>query len=749
MLRSLSLTLFLGSAAIGGAAVQSAPPLPISLDLLWYRYADPGAEAHPDAPLNPLTGLRDGLETDRGEVGGESAVISPDGRLVITASRSNARVKDPGVDPPPYSQELNGNTSHIRLYDIDGNLLWDRGRSRGPDNINNRTGADEPDGIPDNVPLNDDGEPEDELEHAEFTTHPSNAGRYVVAAGEDNKIEVWEIMDENGTIRDEPVLVRTLFIPGERSAAFDSLGFSNSGELLTGGTEFKGHVEVWRATGHPSTWEHVGNVSHGRPEQGKFRVGAAVNEFDWSSDDRYFLTAGTDQWGVFWSVDITRDPASDEITDVAFTRLASMDQPQRSCKAARFNATDRLCIIASKDQRTIVFDVEDLKNHHNPDTAPPPVVILNNGIYHGTDSMTGVEIEPGGATNDGRFIVVGGGPEENFDKHPNDADYRSSFFRIFEVREIQGNAASPDATEPDPIWVQPAFHTEFFFFHSDDTLLATSHDDGTARLWDVAISDTYTIASESFNEPTDAHNRWTLFGLLAEPNDNEWGVTYDRPANLTRWEDPPGEFMTPSVGQDTNWVGHRGARYLGADNLQGETHALELTAAWDIAGYEDLLLNFAAAAERGNFESGDFLRLLADTNGDGTFETKLAEFLPNADGDLALDGDGTALGYMFQDFRFALAPFLPEDFDGSIRFRIEANTDSSDEELCFDTLRITGQPQPMAALQPSFDGFNTLSFGSFPAFHYVIRYGSDLTKLQAAEMAREPAASFNGWTMAA
>jgi len=707
------------------------------LEQQWWVYADPGGQEHPDASINPITGNRDGFELDRGEVGGESSMLDPLGELVVTASRSNARIKqaqsggDPETaDPPTYVHELNGNTSHVRMWDMEGNLLWDKGRSRGPDNVDNETGNPPPDGIPDDVPFNSDGEPEDEIEHAAFTTHSSNRGRYVVAGGEDQEIEVWEVRDADGNILADPVLVRTLFIPGGRDAAFDSLGFSSSGELLTGGTEFKGHLEVWRATGHPDTWEHVGHASHGDPDhkdpQGndQFRLGKAVNEFDWSSDDEYVLMAGTDTWGSFWDADIVRDAGTNEITAVNFTRLASMDHPLRSSKAARFSGDDRLCVISSKDQRIIVFDVEDLKNHTNPDTSPAPVVILHNGIYHGRDTMTGVEIEPGGATHDGRFFVLGGGPEENWSDHPNSAGYRSSFFRVFEVNEIQGDATSPDPTEPDPIWVQPIFHTEFFHFNADDSLLTTSHDDATARLWKVSIPGTRTLHAEAFNEltPHSGGDRWTITG-----GGSEWGVTYDKPANIRVRENPPGEFMSPSVSQSANWVGHRGARYLGGDNLGGVVRALELNNDWDLTGHTELLVSFAAAAADNNvFESGDFLRLVADADGEPGFETTIAEFLPDDDGDLALNGTGQKLDFMFRDFYFDLAPLLPAGFAGAIRFRIEASTDRGDEELAFDSLRVTGRPENDIDIQA---GASAGEYGEQTGTFTISRSGDASAKL--------------------
>ena len=615
----------------------------IDLKQRWYRFADPGG-----GDANGEVGPGDGLETNRGLVGGESAEFSPDGRYIITASRADGRRDDyPNTDYD--TREQTGNTAHLRLWDLEGNLIWDRKRSPGPD--------EDGDGRPDDQP--EDGE--DEIEIATF----SKDGNYVAAAGEDDVVEIWQVRNlETGDVLAEPELVRTLT---EAEAAFDELGFSNSGELLLGGTEERGKVEIWRTTGDPSTWEHVGEADHGGT-----RIGQAVNSLDFSSDDQYVITAGTNQEGKFWCLDVTRDDGG-QIVKADMELLATMPQPIRSSKAARIESvTDRHAVIASKDQRMFVFSVERLKKGD-----ATPVTVLSNSLYSGVDQMTGVEIEPGAYSRDGRFLVNGGGPEHNFPG--NSAGYNSSFFRIFETAEIQEGAP-----EPDPIFVQPVFHTEHFHFSPEDSLLTTSHDDGTVRLWAVTTGAARTIASEAFNEPSNTHNRWMLSGSHATPADDEWGITAE-PA-----EPEIGEKSL--VPQEARWVGHRGTRYLGADDLEGELHALTLNEPWDLRGFNRLQVQFAAAALEGVFEAGDTLRLLADTDGDDTFETTIAAFHADTEGNLALGGDGQALGPMFSDVYIDLAPLLPEDFAGEIRFRVEARTDGDDEELAFDSLRVTGVP---------------------------------------------------------
>ena len=613
------------------------------LDQRWYRFADPGG-----GDAKGEVGPGDGLETNRGLVGGESAEFSPDGRYIITASRADGRRSDyPNTDYA--TREQTGNTAHLRLWDLQGNLIWDRKRSRGPD-------ADG-DGRPDDQPA--DGE--DEIEIATFSVD----GNYVAAAGEDDKVEVWRVRDlETGDVLPEPELVRTLT---EAGAAFDELRFSNSGELLFGGTEERGKIEIWRTTGDPSTWAHVGEADHGGAD-----IGQAVNSLDFTSDDQYVITAGTNQEGKFWRLNVTRDDQG-EVVKAYMELLATMPQPIRSSKAARIESvTDRHAVIASKDQRMFVFDVERLK-----EGDATPVTVLSNSLYSGVDQMTGVEIEPGAYSHGGRFLVNGGGPEHNFPG--NSAGYNSSFFRVFETAEIQEGAP-----EPDPIFVQPVFHTEHFDFSPEDSLLTSSHDDGTVRLWTVTTGAARTIASEAFNESTDTHSRWTLSGPFATPSGDEWGVTAE-PA-----EPVIGEKSI--VPQEARWVGHRGTRYLGADDLGGEAHALTLNEPWDLGGFTGLQVQFAAAALEGVFEEGDTLRLVADTDGDDTFETTIAAFGADAAGNLALEGGDQTLDPVFTDVYVNLDSLLPEGFDGEIRFRIEARTDGDDEEFAFDSLRITGTP---------------------------------------------------------
>ncbi len=153
------------------------------------------------------------------------------------------------------------------------------------------------------------------------------------------------------------------------------------------------------------------------------------------------------------------------------------------------------------------------------------------------------------------------------------------------------------------------------------------------------------------------------------------------------------------VPQTTPFCGERGSRFIAINDLGGETHRLNMNDFWDVREHTRRQVQFAAVAAPGVFEAGDFLRLLADLDEDGVFETTLAEFLPDDDGDLAWNGsklnrlfqdDAGNDFYPFQDFFIDLESLLTNDFGGMIRFRLEASTDGDDEEIGFDSLRVTG-----------------------------------------------------------
>ena len=652
--------------------VVAEPPIRITIRQLpdgsdWIRFADPAAGA---------PGQGAGVDNDI--CSAETSAFDHTGQYILTVSKADGRLNE------YIGEDLTGGTAHMRLWGLDGSLIWDKKRSRGPDNNG--------DGRPDDQVA--DGE--DEIEIAAFSKHASNLGLYVAAAGEDDLIEIWRIRDlTDGPLLADPVFVRTMAVPVERAGGIDGMTFSNSGELLIAGTENAGKIEIWRTTGTPDEWQHVGWADHGGTAD------QAVNEVAISPDDGYLISAGTNTEGKFWRLDVTRD-GQGQITAANLVQLARMTQPTASCKGVAFEpGKGRYVILSSLDGGAWVFDVQELIDWETPTSAPTPVQAMRNDNINGDKAqLTGNRIEPLVYSSNGRFMAQGGGPSGD------------AFVRVYEADEFQQTGP-----EPDPVWVADSHNNEFYEFNADDTLLATAHGDGTLRVWDVDVSGTWTIASEGFNERTPAQARWTLTG-----GGSDWGVVAEGEDGV--------------VGISSVFVGHRGSRFLGADNLGGSNRTLTLNEAWDLTGYTDLQVQFAVAANRGVFEAneGDVLRLEADANGDGSFETKIAEFTPNPSKDLALNGTGAPLSLKFSDFFIDLEPLLPADFNNTIRFRIVANTNSNTEELAFDSLRVTGRPKvAISNFNRSAGGTFQVGFSTFSIFDYEIWYGPNLMSWSLAE----------------
>ncbi len=588
------------------------------------------------------------LNVENGITDAEAAEFDPYGKLLVTCSKADGRHPSPN----------HGKTAHVTVWNVEtGELVWDRKRSRGADQ--------DGDGFPDDQPRNR----EDEVEIALF----SPDGRFVSAGGEDDKIEIWRVRaDEHGADQwlAEPVLEQTLSTgdgdPETDDAGVDSMTWTPDGRLLLAGTEQGGKVEIFRTQGDPATWERIHKANHGG------RPGYAVNSVDVSEDGRWVGTAGTDTNGAFWRLDVTED-AQGRITEAAMIKIATLPSlngksVDGSGREARFEPNGDRHFIFTLERTGLVqvYDMEALKAYQGPPhEGPEPILILTNGHK----VKDGNEIEPACYSLDGRFLVVDGDTRVNGDSE----GIFPGYLRIYETKEIDA-----EGPVPDPVFQQRALATEYISFTPDNSQLATGHGDGTVRLWNVAISGTETIHAESFNE------RWEL----AEASGN-WG-------------------SSATVEHRTAFRGHRGPHYLAAKNLAGRRQAYEV-GPWQLHGYTERGLQFAAAAAPGVFEAGDFLRLLADLDGDGTFETTVAEFLPDSDGNLALNGedertlnseflddDGTTPFYSFEDYFLDLEKLLPEAFVGAVRLRIEMCTDADDEEIGLDSLRVTGRAKDAA-----------------------------------------------------
>ncbi len=609
---------------------------PFSLDFKWAALADPAGQVN-----GPL---RNGIAST------ESAEFSRDGQYIVTVSKADGRMASPSGSP-------HDGTAHMRLWDLEGNMIWDVKRSRGP--LVPATGR----------PNDQPSDRVDEMENAAF----SRDDRYIAAVGDDSKVEIWQVRDlDTHAILPTPTLVRTFNTAG----CIDSVHYTHEGSLLMVGAEDSGTLEIFRVQGDPGTWQSMRTVNHNTT----VKANQAINSLDTTADGRYIATAGTDQRGVLWEMDVTRD-SSGLITDVQVNRLATMTQPTSTTREMRFQPDTPhgdaiVAMTAEHDQATYIYRLQDLVDHAGPATSgPDPIHTLRAS---NTANKIGNPTEAGGFTPDGKYLIFSG-------KTRADAGGAGSidpaFLRVYETKEL--SSAGP---EPDPIYVrrQDVYNTEYLSVNPAGDLLTTAHHDGSVRLWDIHTSGAETIASEGFNEPTDVANRWTLRGPRAT-TDGAIAPGSTKSFGTSNHLDPKSHF-----------IGHRGSQYISMLQLGDSVHTLTMNEAWDLSGSTDLQVQFAAAASLDSFGTDDFLRLRADLNGDNNFDVIIAEFVGDAESNrMVLASDKSlSLNRTFTDFYFDLEPLLPTDFGHQIRFQLEASSKSDDASMGFDSLRVTGSAVP-------------------------------------------------------
>lgn len=267
----------------------------------------------------------------------------------------------------------------------------------------------------------------------------SRDGKFIAAGGEDF---VTEILDAtNGR------LVTSL----RTTASIDGLRFSRDGKLLAVGTEAQ-LILLYRTT----DWKLLASIRHGGSGTN------AVNQIDFTSDDRILVSAGTNAQVKVWEV--KRTESGGEITAVALELRRTLAH-KATVKSVRISPDDRLVASGSGEGNgTLVHE-------------------LATGRQVAHIAATAWTQECLEWTPDGRFLVTGGsegngrGSAEQLRRFPANGGFGS--IRFYRVPAELGKPF-------ELAHAHKTFRQEYYDFTKDGRLLVSSHEDGTIRLWRVS-----------------------------------------------------------------------------------------------------------------------------------------------------------------------------------------------------------------------------------------------------------------------
>ena len=273
----------------------------------------------------------------------------------------------------------------------------------------------------------------DEIETGCF----SPEDKYVLAGGKFNTIYIWQVNDW------------TLHKQLDFDASVEYMTFSNNNEYLAIGLG-NGKIKLF----HAGNFEYLKTSTHTPKEvmdtltSSKNR--ADVNSLDFSLDDQYLVSGGMDGKIKVWRVE-----------DMSLVKtLAGHDA---SIKSVRIHPRNKCIASASVAQEEVnrmdnsikIWDFETGDLIH---TLTFPL------------GMEAVDFSP-----DGNYLAGGG--REGF--HNNDSDEEQGHFYFYNIPEDPINQPIMQVHK------EPVFRSEYLHFSNDGSMLVSSHEDGTVRLWNV------------------------------------------------------------------------------------------------------------------------------------------------------------------------------------------------------------------------------------------------------------------------
>ena len=285
-----------------------------------------------------------------------------------------------------------------------------------------------------------ENDPDDEVEVVAWTRD----GQYVLSGGEDHRVRVWRAAD--GTP------VQTL----DHIASIDGMRFSHSGDLLATGDE-AGQVNIWDTSDpDPANWPAtpLHTITHG-PDQDRPDGGTGhsdINSIDWTADDQFIFTAGRNAEVRRWEV--ARMGDADQGLRQAYLGFSD------SIKSTRLSPDGTL--VAAGGQRS-------------PDGAVRVWNVETGALIKVLHFPQAQKIEAVEFTPDGRFLFAGGNEgKDGLTGYPGNGGIGA--IRAYDI-----------ANDFALVLEQPVFRQEYFDFNGDGSLLVSSHEDGTLRLWQVEV----------------------------------------------------------------------------------------------------------------------------------------------------------------------------------------------------------------------------------------------------------------------
>lgn len=262
-------------------------------------------------------------------------------------------------------------------------------------------------------------------------------GRFVITGGADCKIRIIDV--ETGKI------IRVL----DDQAGIEGLRISHSGQWLATGNK-AGQIKLWDIVDpEPDQWSGWPTyVLIQGPDNNDTQTESDVNQVDWTKDDRFLLSAGSNGVVKMWDMENVQNGTTEcERVLEAFSG---------SVKSVRLSSDQTLVAAGGQTISGGAMCVWDFEAGE----------LIRKVDFPNTELIEAVIFSP-----NGQYLLAGGAeyPEYAFDN-----------MYAFLVADIKSEAETIE-----PATILKSYNQEYFYFSKDGSKLVVSHQDGALRLYRV------------------------------------------------------------------------------------------------------------------------------------------------------------------------------------------------------------------------------------------------------------------------